>query len=689
MGQGSKLVPHFGIERQKYMKLQNLTIIFIIIIIPVILLVSLYITNGIKTVKYQSLYDTGLLTAAHDAINAFELNTTNNIYSDNAETKRNILKSSVKMFEKSLCNTCGISSYNTSAIEQYIPAIVFGMHDGFYMYAPSYNSNTQKYEHNLKNYVYYSEKLEDGTVIRYSLDNYVVISGKFNGEYEIRAGYLIDLNGSTSDGTKYKGINIDTTDNDAINYYKEAYYFTSNLLNQSDWKVPDYLIPSETNDPENENSAFSQHKRTIIKNKIENVLNSSITAYSKRTFGKNYKMPKLSEEDWQKVYSNISMISFFQGKNIGLTKYSGYCVLNSTNSNEYVNSNLMYFIGEESKTYHDIRCTQKGENLKGYKVGDFKKVKKERSVTVETKDGKEEKTTEYYYEYNHKELACYNCINGSLNTNQTVYDYINSSNVSDKIKTAYWTSLARERHTTAKILDTQCVITYNLTGLTHSQSAEVVRYGDSFETQLSPRSSLNYRRPKEITIIMNGKILTNGYTYNEYNGMIEISEVTGDVIIVASSVKDTSNIAFDTAQEVTIGEKIEANIDQKQRLRIFKFIPTETGMYRFYSDDPNATAGDTDPYAYIYDGSVDGNTIDNLNAMAIQYANSSPTSAGDIELFDTLPIQCYQQDDDSGNWYNFKIECNCKAGITYFLVIRTYSTDETQKFTNIYIQKIK
>lgn len=457
------------------MKLQNLTIIFIVIIIPVILLVSLYITNGIKTVKYQALYDTGLLTASHDAINAFELNTTNDIYSDNAETKRNILKSSVKMFEKSLCNTCGISSYNTSAIEQYIPAIVFGMYDGFYMYAPAYNSSTKKYEHNLRNYVYYSEKLTDGTVIRYSLDNYVVISGKFNGKYEIRAGYLIDLNGSTSDGTKYKGISIDTADKDAINYYKEAYYFTSNLLNQSDWNVPDYLIPSEKNDPEDEKSAFAQHKTTIIKNKIENVLNSSITAYSKRTFGRSYKMPKLSEEDWQKVYSNISMISFFQGKNIGLTKYNGYCVLNSTNSNEYVNPNLMYFIDEGSQTYHDIRCTEKEENLKGYKVGDFKKVKRERKVIKKTEDGKEEKTIEYYFEYNHKELACYNCINGTLNTNETVYGYINSSSTSDKIKTAYWTSLARERHNTAKILDTQCVITYELDGLMASNRNMVVR----------------------------------------------------------------------------------------------------------------------------------------------------------------------------------------------------------------------
>ena len=107
------------------MKLQNFTIIFVIIVLPVVLLVSYYISTGLKTIAYQSLYDTGLVTATHDAIYAFELNTTNDLYSDNAETKRNIIKSSVKAFERSLCNTCNISSYSTEVIEEYVPAMVF------------------------------------------------------------------------------------------------------------------------------------------------------------------------------------------------------------------------------------------------------------------------------------------------------------------------------------------------------------------------------------------------------------------------------------------------------------------------------------------------------------------------------------------------------------------------------------
>ena len=162
-------------------------------------------------------------------------------------------------------------------------------------------------------------------------------------------------------------------------------------------------------------------------------------------------MPKLSEEDWQKIYSNISMITFFQGKSIGLTKYNGYCVLNSTNHNEYVNPNLMYFIDgtdDTSHYYHDIRCTEianvdKAEDLKGYKIGDFQKIKLE-----------EPDDNGNYYKFKHNALACYDCINGSLSASTSVYDYVkpNGGTTRAEIKTAYWNSLARERYNTIKLL---------------------------------------------------------------------------------------------------------------------------------------------------------------------------------------------------------------------------------------------
>ncbi len=432
------------------MKLQNLTVIFIAIMLPIILMVSFYISTGLKTITYQSIYDTGLLTATHDSIYAFELNTTNDAYSDNAETKRTILKSSVKAFEKGLAKTCGISEYNADEIEKYIPAIVFGMYDGFYMYAPSalYNATTNEYEykHGLKNYVYYSEELDDeGTVIRYSLDNYVVVSGDFGSGYETKEGYLI-IEGNWE---------IDTNDEGAKNYKNDATTFTSWFNTH----MPDksYLKIDSSNDPEDENSKFVQHKRQVIKNKMESVLNSSITAYSEKIMGQNYKMPKFSEEDWEKVYSDISMITLFQGKSIGLTKYNGYCVLNSSNHNEYANPNLIYFIDADGM-YHDIRCKECGSasSLDGHKIGYFKKKKIEETRKDESGnevvDTNGDPIIDTKYVYNTDALACYECINkGSFDTPTSVYEYIKEY-ANNKVKKAYYTALARERYNTVKLL---------------------------------------------------------------------------------------------------------------------------------------------------------------------------------------------------------------------------------------------
>ena len=119
------------------MKLQNLTIIFIIIVLPVFLVLSAYIGYEIQTINLQNVYNTGLQTATHDAIFSFEINTKNDAYSNNAENKRSNIKAAVKTFENSLSTVCNLDLYNNEAIEEYIPAIVFGLYDGFYMYAPA------------------------------------------------------------------------------------------------------------------------------------------------------------------------------------------------------------------------------------------------------------------------------------------------------------------------------------------------------------------------------------------------------------------------------------------------------------------------------------------------------------------------------------------------------------------------
>lgn len=246
----------------------------------------------------------------------------------------------------------------------------------------------------------------------------------------------------------------------ASDYYcNEAYRFSMWFKEYITKNVgKSYLNLNKTeNDPEDPNSPFSKHRNEIIKQKIENVLNSSITAYSNKTGKNTYKMPKLDEEDWEKIYNNISVIALVQGMDLGFKKYNNYCVLNSTNSNEYVNPNLMYFITKEGEEYeyHDIRCTKLNEReiIGGYGIGKFEPYVNEEEQT----DGSIKKTYKYYNNDIGKAKACYECINGNTGITEntklngkTLYEYVRENT---SIKKAYFLALSKERYNTTKLLD--------------------------------------------------------------------------------------------------------------------------------------------------------------------------------------------------------------------------------------------
>ena len=523
------------------MKLQNMTIIFLIIVIPLMVVLSVYFAGEVKTIRLQIQYNEALKSATSDAIKAFEDNSMNNdLLSQNAEPKRENIKASINMFIKSLAASNGLAAYNENDINDFIPAMVFGLYDGFYMYTPTINEK-KEYENMLKNYVYYSEKIGDDIIIRYSLDNYVAVSGTINGEYITKAGYLSSSNHNitpdeetlqeyiiyeyskdemTEDGIKeetiyeyylipciykynnktkiykYVGnglkkldiseseikwvdLNDTTIPNDII--YKDKWYTYSN------YKILETAIPQDdkddsakkyfndtrdftnwwnanigsklqqlkidqNNDPEDDNSEFSKHKNSIIKNTIQSNLNTAISAYTNRQTIVNNKpkMPILSDDDWEKVYSNVSVITFLQGIDIGFTKYNNYCVQNSTFHTEYPNPNSLNFIEgkndyDETGAYHDIRHVSK--NLTGYKANEFV------GIRIITQDGNIEGTNHWVYYSKHYALSCYECINDAYVINKSIYDYISNSETDNDTKKAYWTALARERYNTSKSTD--------------------------------------------------------------------------------------------------------------------------------------------------------------------------------------------------------------------------------------------
>lgn len=211
------------------MKLQYMIVIFAIIIIPITFLLSIYIQTQTDSISLQTKYDTMLLDATYDAIVAFQSNTLNNENSTDKDTLRESITASINVFSNSLSNNLGVGGYSKEYLMPYVPAIAYTMYDGFYIYSPIENLQTEKdengnvtstsldYEHVLKPYIYYSSRYvtdDIDIVINYSLDNYIAIYGKIGSDKVSKSGYLIDTNEVNITGLSisYKGNTVEAED---------------------------------------------------------------------------------------------------------------------------------------------------------------------------------------------------------------------------------------------------------------------------------------------------------------------------------------------------------------------------------------------------------------------------------------------------------------------------------------------
>lgn len=211
------------------MKLENLAIIFIILVLPISIVLEEYTKSRVDTINLQAQYDSKLNSSTYDAIKAYQLNNFSSSESALANSRMRDIKAAANSFFTSLGNNFSELGYTKSTLEAYVPAIVFTMYDGYYIYSPYTNtlSMTEKQSsvykdkikeyvyvpeqktkykntdgndlYGIKPYIYYSARYSDGDndiVITYSLDNYISIVGKLkdnagNVKYENVGGYLI------------------------------------------------------------------------------------------------------------------------------------------------------------------------------------------------------------------------------------------------------------------------------------------------------------------------------------------------------------------------------------------------------------------------------------------------------------------------------------------------------------------
>lgn len=296
-------------------------------------------------------------------------------------------------------------------------------------------------------------------------------------------------------------------DYSAISYYVEAYAFTNWARNlsgvkqevydeaqrkyiatpiQVEGEVKDIFVITETNDPEKKTSPITIHKREIMKNLINSNLNLSISNYGKGSY--EFKLPVLTDSDWEQVFNNISLITFFQGVPIGLKYYNNYAIATSTTNREYVDPGELFFTGEDNN-YHRVYCEKsKDVAYTGY-----------RSVEYVLKEYENKNTGDitYYYQHdsinnNNSETACYYCV-----VNQANYKRTTDANINYTQAKAYKEALARERYYQKENVAGKLgvMITYHAGMKIENEITSITGIPDAQEVEIGARAQILGQNP--------------------------------------------------------------------------------------------------------------------------------------------------------------------------------------------------
>ncbi len=277
------------------MKLQGMSIIFALVIVPIILVLSYYIQLQVDTINLQTAYDTKLLDSTHDAMAAFELNTANEDLSTVSDSLRTIIEASYNVFINNLSTNLGMSNANKSRVEPFIPSVLYTLYDGYYICAPTAVPTVLTDEDG--NAIYVGDKGVSGSTdnYRYNPDGTDLLGAEAKLDY----GQLLYLKEGSTDvyttnidnaklqtknvlktympySARYKGSDFDLTIVYTLDNYvtiegsivtngREVYYTKSGYL------IPDGSVKINIKNPENDYSTnINDYNQNDIQTVIEN-----------------------------------------------------------------------------------------------------------------------------------------------------------------------------------------------------------------------------------------------------------------------------------------------------------------------------------------------------------------------------------------------------------------------------------
>lgn len=284
----------------------------------------------------------------------------------------------------------------------------------------------------------FSEKVE-GVLSQIDISEDVIPTKAYNQKYEIETN------------------NYDDTDEKMTSHIKTDY---------ATKKIFDYTV--EGNDPELDSSSFNQHRMDVIISSIEHSLATSIVNFNNYESGSyDYRMPTISETDWNKIANNINILSFMQGLVVGNFKYyNNYSLVSNTKNkefiskeairvqevnnntstdNEAVNVNYHYYSKNfhvpTCKTFHNEIISDGSKKAVGYRMIDYE---------IQSYEYGTDSTQNYYMQAG---TGGYECVI-SNNEDMWTYDEMMKGNktnseddngMSNEVRRAYISALAREK----------------------------------------------------------------------------------------------------------------------------------------------------------------------------------------------------------------------------------------------------
>lgn len=411
----------------------------------------------------------------------------------------------------------------------------------------------------------------------------------------IREKYLVEISGQT-----YKSID---------NIEEVTYEFKDSDLIIFD--IAGTIANGETE--VDSDSPFYKHKMNVIRNSIQYNLNLAMSTYNTQTSSaNNYEMPVLQNEEWNQILNNVSIVSFMQGYSCGLKTYNNYKVVSSTNNEITVQPENIYYVEDnkfcdEVTEYHKIDCPKFIENDKATS-------EIENYISFSSKDVKYDKiknnnAQHLKIEYDHKNLACYDCINdgnyasicmkhqkkecedclkeGKLEAHTNIFEKDATSNMLDdwkNLRKAYYIAVGSERNDL-----------YKMNAIDNSEGYEIIFYQGGNLTNTN--STLPLKDIKSIEIVL-GTIKTRNTKENlRYEYTINGTTVSAEDALPNSI---TSNESSNTTLTIDLNPDVFYTMSDKFSLNTFSVKNTNQDMSTVYlntsDEDWTTIAGSKDEY---------------------------------------------------------------------------------------------